>query len=231
MPDLQLTFLGGVLLGLTSTLHCSGMCGGISCAALLSLGGSTLNERCRHTLLLQMGRIFSYCVLGAVGSGLGSLLLSPHKTFSFQSVQWIAAVVLMWSGLALAGMLPRLILLDALMERASFFFERLTLPLRGTSAAPLSLGCIWGLNPCPMVYAALFTASLTASPITGVLVMAGFGLGTMPGVVLSGFGLSTLKNMSSNRISQGVAGVLMALFGFVSLYLPTAKIFAFCITP
>ncbi|MFM7083426.1 MAG: sulfite exporter TauE/SafE family protein, partial [Hyphomicrobium sp.] len=147
MSQTELTFFGGLLLGFASTLHCSAMCGGISCSALLSLGGRTHAERLKHSLLLQIGRILSYCLLGGIGAALGSTFLSPQKTLTFHTMQWMAAVVLMWTGLAMAGMLPRLLLLDSVMVRISGFFERIMSPLCGTSAAPVSLGLLWGLNP------------------------------------------------------------------------------------
>lgn len=231
MYQTQLTFFGGLLLGLASTLHCSAMCGGISCSALLSLGGATHGQRLRHALNLQLGRILSYCLLGGLGAIFGSTFLSPQKTMTYQSMQWVAAVVLMWSGLAMAGMLPRLILLDNIFVRVSGLIERVTSPLRGTRAAPISLGLLWGLNPCPMVYAALFTATLTASPLTGIVVMAGFGVGTMPGVLLAGLGITALKQISLNRSVQVLAGVITAVFGFASLYIPARTLLAYCVNP
>lgn len=217
-------------MGFASTLHCSAMCGGISCSALLTLGATTYAERLKHTLFVQLGRISSYCLLGGGAAALGSTFLSSQKTLTYHSMQWIAAVVLMWSGLAMAGMLPRLLLLDSVMVRMSSFFERVTRPLCPTRAAPFFLGLLWGLNPCPMVYAAVFTATLTASPFIGILVMVGFGMGTMPGVVLTGLGLTALKNISLRRPVQLCAGVFIALFGFASLYIPASTLLAFCMT-
>lgn len=231
MYSTELTFFGGLLLGLTSTLHCSAMCGGISCSAVLSLGGSTHAERLSHTLFLQLGRICSYCILGGLGAAFGSTFLSPQKTMTYQSFQWIAAIVLMWSGLAIAGMLPRLLLLDTVMVRLSCFLEQVTSSLRSTRIAPFSLGLIWGFNPCPMVYAALFTATLTASPMTGILVMAGFGIGTMPGVVLTGLGLTALKQISLRRSVQVLVGLFVTLFGFASFYIPARTFLAYCLNP
>lgn len=231
MDGTEITFLGGLLLGLASTLHCSAMCGGISCSALLALGPGTGSERVIHALLLQAGRILSYCALGVTGALLGSAFLSPETTMNYRALQWIAAVVLMWTGLAMAGMMPRLAVLDTAMIRLSDAVANVTRPLKGTAAAPVTLGVMWGLNPCPMVYAAVFTASITASAAGGLSVMAGFGLGTVPGVLAAGLGISALKGLDASRGVQVAVGLLIAGLGFASLYVPAAHIAGFCLTP
>jgi sulfite exporter TauE/SafE len=231
MDGTEITFLGGLVLGLASTLHCSAMCGGISCSALLALGPGTGTERVVHAVLLQLGRILSYCALGITGALLGSAVLSPETTMNYRVLQWIAAVVLMWTGLAMAGMMPRLAALDTAMLRLSDAVAQITRPLKGTPAAPVMLGSLWGLNPCPMVYAAVFTASLTASPLGGLTVMAGFGLGTVPGVLAAGLGVSALKGLDASRGAQIAVGLLIAGLGFASLYVPAAHIAGLCLTP
>jgi len=229
MDPTAVTFLGGLILGLASTLHCSAMCGAISCSALLSLGPTTAWGRAGHALMLNLGRIASYCALGAAAAVAGSAVLSPETTMNYRVLQYIGAAVLMWTGLAMAGMMPRLAVLDGAMTRLSDAVSQVTRPLQGTAAAPLGLGVLWGLNPCPMVYAAVFTASLTASPLGGLSVMAGFGLGTVPGVLASGLGLASLKGIKVSRGVQIAAGLLIAVLGFASLYVPAAHIAALCL--
>lgn len=229
MDGTEITFLGGLVLGLASTLHCSAMCGAISCSALMSLGPATGWAKVRHALLLNAGRITAYAVLGVAASLVGAAIIRPETTMNFRVLQYIGAVVLMWTGLAMAGMMPRFALLDGAMTRLSDTVATAVRPLHGTAAAPLGLGAIWGLNPCPMVYAALFTATLSASPMGGLSVMAGFGLGTLPGVLVSGLGLSALSNLDKSRGIQIAAGLIIAVLGFGSLYIPAAHIAAWCV--
>lgn len=225
----EISFLGGLVLGLASTLHCAAMCGAISCATLLSLGPSTPRERVIHAVLLQTGRILAYCALGIVGAAIGSAFVAPGTTVNFRVLQWIGAVVLMWTGLAMAGMMPRLAVLDAGMVRLSDGVAAITRPLRGTPGAPVALGAIWGLNPCPMVYGAVFTATITGSIWAGVSVMAGFGLGTVPGVLATGLGLTAMKGVHVSRAAQVAVGLLIAVLGFATLYVPAAHIAALCL--
>jgi sulfite exporter TauE/SafE len=229
MNGTEITFLGGLVLGLASTLHCSAMCGAISCSAILSLGPATKWGRVWHAILLNAGRIAVYAVLGIAASLVGSIIIKPETTMNYRVLQYIAAVVLMWTGLAMAGMMPRVALLDGAMTRLSGAVATATRPIQGTPAAPLGLGVIWGLNPCPMVYAALFTATLTASAWGGLSVMAGFGLGTLPGVLTAGLGLASLRHAEVSRTAQIAAGLVIAAAGFASLYVPAAHIAAWCV--
>jgi sulfite exporter TauE/SafE len=230
MDGTEITFLGGLVLGLASTLHCSAMCGAISCSALLSLGPSTGWGRAGHAILLNLGRICAYATLGVAASLIGSAIIRPGTTMNYQVLQYIGASVLMWTGLSMAGMMPRFALLDGAMTRLSNTVATATRPIQGTAAAPLGLGVVWGLNPCPMVYAALFTATLTASPWGGLSVMAGFGLGTLPGVLVAGLGLASLRGIEASRTIQIAAGLIIAVLGFASLYVPAAHIAAWCVT-
>ncbi|MBY0227340.1 MAG: sulfite exporter TauE/SafE family protein [Hyphomicrobium sp.] len=230
MDGTEITFLGGLVLGLASTLHCSAMCGGISCSALLSLSPQSGWDRARYAVLLNVGRILAYAALGIAAALIGSAIIKPETTMNYRVLQYIGAVVLMWTGLSMAGMMPRFALLDGAMTRLSGTVAAITRPLQGTAAAPLGLGAIWGLNPCPMAYAALFTATLTASPWGGLSVMAGFGLGTLPGVLVAGLGLASLRGVDKSRAVQIAAGLIIAVVGFASLYIPAAHIAAWCLT-
>ncbi|MGZ8408583.1 MAG: sulfite exporter TauE/SafE family protein [Hyphomicrobium sp.] len=230
MDGTEITFLGGLVLGLASTLHCSAMCGGISCSALLSLNPQSGWDRVRYAVLLNLGRILAYATLGIAAALIGSAIIKPETTMNYRVLQYIGAVVLMWTGLSMAGMMPRFALLDGAMTRLSGSVATITRPLQGTAAAPLALGAIWGLNPCPMVYAALFTATLTASAWGGFSVMAGFGLGTLPGVLVAGLGLASLRGIEKSRAIQIAAGLIIAIVGFASLYIPAAHIAAWCLT-
>jgi uncharacterized protein len=230
MDGTEITFLGGLVLGLASTLHCSAMCGGISCSALLSLSPRSGWDRVRYAVLLNLGRILAYATLGIAAALIGSAIIKPETTMNYRVLQYIGAAVLMWTGLSMAGMMPRFALLDGAMTRLSGTVATITRPLQGTAAAPLALGAIWGLNPCPMVYAALFTATLTASAWGGLSVMAGFGLGTLPGVLVAGLGLASLRGIEKSRAIQIAAGLIIAIVGFASLYIPAAHIAAWCLT-
>ena len=149
MDGTEITFLGGLVLGLASTLHCSAMCGAISCSALLSLSPQSGWDRVRYAVLLNLGRILAYATLGIAAALIGSAIIKPETTMNYRVLQYIGAAVLMWTGLSMAGMMPRFALLDGAMTRLSGTVATITRPLQGTAAAPLGSGRHLGSEPLP----------------------------------------------------------------------------------
>ncbi|MGD9785761.1 MAG: sulfite exporter TauE/SafE family protein [Hyphomicrobiaceae bacterium] len=210
----ELSFLGGAMLGFASTLHCAGMCGGIATSITLLFGPSTPGERARTLMLAQAGRVSSYMLAGAVLGALGSELYGAFdRAGAFRILQWFAAVVLIWLGLTFAGLLPMPALVDRLVARVSATLARALEPLRRSAFGPYVAGLTWGVIPCPMVYAALFTAMLTGSALGGIIFMSGFGLATMIPVGLTAMGVATLASIEAKGRARIAIGVLIALFG------------------
>lgn len=171
-------------------------------------------------LLLQAGRITCYAAAGAVVAGLSGLVLAPSLTAtSYRILQWSGALTLMWIGLSTAGMLPRLALPSiGMASLAAFFRPTLSALQVRPTLGPLALGVGWGLTPCPMVYAALFTSALTDSSATGAAWMLGFGLGTIPGVLAAALGISALARIRRGPLAETTAGLAIAGFGFATVY-------------
>lgn len=232
MEAVLATLAGGFVLGLASSLHCAVMCGGIASGALFLLAPQTSSQRVEQLLLLQAGRITTYTLAGGAIAGLTSFTIDPDLTAtSFRVLQWAGAAVLMWVGLSTAGMLPRLALPASGSLSVSSFVDQLITPLRRhPRLGPVALGLSWGLTPCPMVYAALFSAALTGAFTGGALWMLAFGAGTLPGVLGAAFGVNLLSRLRGAAGAEMAAGLLIALFGFATLYFGWPMAGAFCIT-
>ncbi len=232
MPSVLAVLAGGFAMGLASALHCGAMCSGVCGSALLMLQPTTPRSRLFNLLMLQAGRITTYVVLGAAAALLGSSVISPDAAAKFQTMQWAAAIAMMAMGLAMAGMVPRIALVDRGALLLSGAIARLSAPVRRwPRLAPYALGLMWGANACPMVYGAVFTAMLTGSVVNGGAFMAAFGLGTLPALLAAGYGLSVLKAMSSRGSVQTAGGVAIAVAGFLSVYAPVQMSAIFCAIP
>jgi uncharacterized protein len=233
MEPILATLAGGFLLGLASSVHCACMCGGIASGALFLLRPETPRQRHTAVILMQLGRISTYALAGGAVAGMSSLAVDPHSTeITYKLLQLISAIVLMWAGLSTAGLLPRVagpgirvpsmpVLLDPILEPAR----------RHPRLSPLAAGVTWGLTPCPMVYAALFTAMLAGSFVKGALWMAAFGVGTLPGVIGATLGLSALSRTRRGPASELAAGALIAGFGFATLYFDWPVSNVLCLAP
>ena len=224
--------IAGLLMGFASSLHCAAMCGGISSTLLfLSAPQSRGLERLGSLLMLQSGRVTAYCALGAVlgatGSGFETMM---GQAMAYRVLQWASAMTLFWIGLSIAGILPPMVVFD---RYASMIGGRVA-SMSGvgaglTTGGRFVSGMVWGFMPCAMVYGALFSALLTGSGGAGGAMMLGFGLGTIPSVILAAMGIASLRDLSNQQMLKMVIGFLIVCVGALTLVLEP-KITAFCLS-
>lgn len=180
MNELVAVFLAGV----AGSMHCLGMCGGFACA----LGGGAAGVA-RH-LLYNLGRILTYCFIGAVIGQLGAVLVHHGDGASLGYAQRVLALVsgglMLIVGLQFLGVLGglRLPLLSAGAQHLAQAFS--TLRRAPGVGAPLALGVANGLLPCPLVYAFAAQAAACGGALPGLATMAAFGLGTLPMMLFAG---------------------------------------------
>jgi uncharacterized protein len=206
------------MVGLLGGAHCVGMCGGIVAALTVRMPG----ERPRRSLTLayNAGRIGTYAAAGALAGGAGSLALLAEGVLPVQLVLYVLAqLMLLALGLYLLGV-PRWI---APLERAGARLwrrvqphTRALFPVR-TPARALAVGALWGLVPCGLVYSVLATAMLFGSAAGGALVMAAFGLGTLPALLAAGEVLPALERWRRSPWVRRAAGGTVIAFGLVGL--------------
>lgn len=229
MDPLLLSLAGGFGLGLASTLHCAGMCGGIA-AGLLQFGAPrSAREGVRLAALMHAGRITSYALAGALVGTIGAPAISwLDRELAFRLVQWAGAVALMWIGLSTAGLLPPLSILDRVLAPAANLVARAAVPLPSRSSTAFVGGAAWGLMPCAMVYGALFTAMISGSALGGGAVMMAFGAGTLPGLIAATAGFGALAAAGSRRNLRLAAGVAIGVLGFLTVWVPHRQNDAIC---
>lgn len=228
----SLTFAGGMVLGLASSLHCAGMCGGI--ASVLSLSAApdsdAASARLRGLLTIQAGRVLAYTIMGAAVGAIGTAAIAhlDHPSL-YLLLRLVAALSLGWIGLSLTGLAPGIAVADRLFLAIA---ERIragaaALRLDGTPGA-VAMGLAWGFVPCGMVYGTLVFAAMTGSPLSAISVMAGFGLGTIPAVTMAAFGMTSLKRLAHNAGLQTGVGLAIMAIGAASFAVPQATIAALC---
>ncbi|AYV54541.1 sulfite exporter TauE/SafE family protein [Leptospira kmetyi] len=198
--------------GITSSLHCLGMCGPF--AGTLNLAGE--DRKFRLNLFYNLGRFLSYSTLGAifgfVGSGLNlaGSLVSLHE---FAAI--VSGIFIVIFGLSLFQ--------NASPERSGLY-QKILNKFAGSlvtslkqgknlSGASLAFGMVTGLLPCAVLYPAFSLALATGNVGTGSLVMSSFFLGTFPGLFLFGIGFRklVLKLPSSAIRFGGIAVILIGI--------------------
>ena len=226
----HLTFLGGLLLGLASSLHCAGMCGPVASSLMFAFSRSAdPRDRTRALFAAHAGRLLVYVTAGTAIGGLGSVFyLAFDHAGAFVVVRWAGAVALAWIGLSVAGFAPPLSIVDRVAAPLTSALRLNPATSFGNSGAFVS-GLIWGFLPCGMVYGALFYAMLSGSALHGGAVMAGFGLGTLPSVTSVALGLSGFRRFAQRPNARVGVGLGILAVAVASLALPAVVSSAFCV--
>ena len=198
------------VMGLAGSLHCIGMCGPL----VLSLPVSYNNNLSRISggLIYNSGRILSYTSMGLIFGSLGNLIITP---------KW-------QSSLSIA--LGILILLYLLFPKRYFYFSTTTslgkpfILLRQQLGklfqskklgSLLFIGVLNGFLPCGLIYLALTSSIISASPLNGGLFMFFFGLGTFPMM----FATVLMGNYLNQSLRQKIHKVVPTLLFFMAVLL------------
>lgn len=181
------------LAGVAASPHCGLMCGPLQA---LQLRGPSPASRAMGWL--HLGRVAGYTTLGALAGGLGHGLLPvlPADRAGLW-IQITAALILVLLGLSY---LRRTRSASCAVHQSQSSC---------TALSGLGRGMLWALLPCGALYAMLFLAAASADSWSGALLMAAFGLGTVPLLAASGMALSRLRLHSRLRLLTAVT--LMAL--------------------
>lgn len=212
--------------GLFSTIHCIGMCGGIMGALSYGLPPEIRQNSSRFLLYLltyNSGRILSYALAGALlGLVGGTLLEMMGPTQGHRWLQWGAALMMVLIGLHIAGWLPKLASVERLGVPLWRRLEPISRSLMPVQTLPRALvyGVIWGWLPCGLVYTMLLSTATKVGPLSGALYMAAFGLGTLPSVVAAGMLAGRLYKIANNPYLKVMVGVIIVLIGLFSLWFP-----------
>lgn len=225
-PDLDGVLPMAFVVGLLSSFHCIGMCGGIMGALTFSLPvriRSNNRQSLPFLLSYNLGRVISYIVAGALFGLFGAGMLELFSPWVGQGgPQQLAAVVMIVIGLNIAGWLPQLNLIERIgvpMWHRLEPFGRALLPVT-TLPRALVYGIVWGWLPCGLVYTMLIAAAGQGSPMTGAMMMLAFGLGTLPSVILTGLLAGRMQMMANRPGFRVFAGGSVAAVGVVVLIYP-----------
>jgi sulfite exporter TauE/SafE len=200
----MIELFAGLLMGIAGSLHCIGMCGPL--VALSTPQGSRA-RMAQTAAQYHLGRVGMYVIIG--------LFLSVSRNAA--QIGHYASIISITAGV---GMIA--VALIQLLYHRSILPDVLTRPLtkvvlRGArtlassrlGGSPILRGMLNGLLPCGLSVSA-FIASLTLpAPWQAVLFLAGFGVGTSPGL----WGATALGRLGMMKIlgSRSVAPPLLVV--------------------
>ncbi len=199
------SFAAMLLVGLSTSPHCLGMCGGI----LLSVcDRADTRARLGADLAYNAGRMLSYTALGAAFGAFGTVLTYTLSMKSMLFTMLGLAVALL--GLNMWGLLPALPSLPGETAAACRLPEKLR------RQAPLIVGLLTGLMPCGAMYAAWLCAMSSGSAGSGAAVMLAFALGTVP-LLLAFAMLGALMPRAWTKYLRKLGAVLVTAMGLKML--------------
>jgi len=171
-------WLTALLIGLTGSLHCAGMCSPLLMAVTNMTRTVAINR-----VLYNTGRILTYAMLGSVFSGAGFFLpITPYQNL----LSLVFGVVLIFIAFFRIGNTRIPFLYNAVSRLTLFVKEKFAFLLaRKNFASVFFMGMLNGFLPCGMTLIALSYCLLLAGPVDGFNFMLLFGVGTLP--VMLGF--------------------------------------------
>ena len=196
-----------LLLGLTGSLHCAGMCSPLAMAVSRISSPAAINR-----LLYNAGRILTYSLLGAWVSTFGSFFNFSQFQNSLSIVLGCACVLMGLMGvhrLRIPILSPGVEKLTAIIK--TLFSRALA---RKNYLSVSFLGMLNGLLPCGLTALALTNCVILPDAQNGFVFMMVFGLGTLP-VML---GLVSIFNRLKSSFKFNVnhmARVSLVVIGFL----------------
>jgi sulfite exporter TauE/SafE len=189
---LWIAFLGSVG-------HCIGMCGGGIVVAYTSAKIKPYHSKYRTTLshlVYSLGRVTTYTILGAM---FGLLMLLAGVSLLGNSKFLNSAEFSISNNKWFQDIFRKLISNDLL---SSFYL----------------LGMLNGIIPCGLVYLFTIFAANTASMLWGALVMAIFGLATIPAMFFLATVTRFLQQGSFRNTMMKLAALMVVAYGVITLY-------------
>ena len=199
--------------------HCVGMCGGIVVAystIKVDSKSSKVSQSAMH-LLYSLGRVLTYTVLGALFGALGGVVAFSNYTNAALLI--FAGVVMILAGLSLMGKIKFLTLIEHSFSSSPLYKKAFRSVLNSKSSSSFFiLGMLNGLLPCGFVYFFAITAASTADPLYGAMVMAIFGLSTIPAMFGVGFLASLASATSFRNMMMSLSSIAVILYGAYTIY-------------
>ncbi|UNU72853.1 sulfite exporter TauE/SafE family protein [Moraxella nasovis] len=209
-------FIAALSMGFFGSPHCLGMCGGIVTAFGISMQNYSPTKRRMLIAMYHVGRLLSYMLLGLIATIFGKELLAPLLSDNL-APRFILGGALVFAALLMLGVpfLGRVEKLGMGMWQAMSPIRAKVLPLDNPVKA-IFAGILWGFLPCGLVYGALGVAvglSTAGSSMNGVLFMLGFGLGTMPALLMASTTIRWLQQHVKRFNLRQFSGAVLLVSG------------------
>ena len=198
--------------------HCIGMCGGIVVAyssTKIDQESTYIQQTSAH-LAYNFGRVTTYAILGAIFGFVGQVVAFTPTTKGLLFV--ITGILMILAGLSLIGNIKFLNSAEWSVSKYAWYQNSFKKLMSNQSYVSFYLlGLLNGIIPCGLVYSFAIFAASTADPFAGALVMATFGLATIPALFFLGFLTKFLQKGSLRGTMMKLASLLVILYGGITI--------------
>lgn len=192
------------IVGILTSIHCVGMCGGIMLSQSLLQENKNKLETIKPALFYNLGRVTSYTILGGIVGALGSILSLSLKTQS--ALQIFAGVFMVIMGLNMAGF--------SVFRKLQIKLPWSFCNVKDKPKGPFVVGILNGLMPCGPLQTMQLYALGTGSAVKGALSMFIFAIGTVPLMLTFGAISGLLSKGYSKKILK-FSGILVVVLGII----------------
>ncbi len=192
------------IVGLFTSLHCVGMCGGIMMSQSITTIHSSKFSRVKPSLLYNLGRLISYTILGSVVGALGKVFSISISTQAFISIA--AGIFMVIMGINMSGFKS--------LRKFSIKLPWSGCKSKNKNNSPFIVGLLNGFMPCGPLQTMQLYALASGSALTGALSMFFFSLGTIPLMLVFGLLANSLNGNNSKKLIK-VSGIIVIVLGIV----------------
>lgn len=205
--------LAALIAGLSGSIHCAGMCGGLVTATCQSKG---------DIFKYQIGRLIGYSLLGLIGGALGFVFnlksISPY--FTLFTGLFLGLMFIFWGLKSFSGKNVEVPLPRFFGKLYSKSYQSLVKKNQHALSKSFFTGLISILLPCGLLYGVIIGAIATQSFYTGAIAMFFFWLGTLPTMVLLPKVFHNIFNPFKNKHPRSYALILI----FIGLLTVSSKV-------
>jgi sulfite exporter TauE/SafE/plastocyanin domain-containing protein/copper chaperone CopZ len=192
------------VVGVFTSLHCVGMCGGIMLSQSIGVESKSKFESLKPAIFYNLGRVISYTVLGGIVGALGSVF---SLSLGFKAgLQVFAGIFMIIMGFNMAGY--------SLFRKFNIKLPWSFCSLKKSGKTPFVVGILNGFMPCGPLQTMQLYALGTGSALAGATSMLIFSLGTVP--LMLGFGaISGLLSKDNTKQLVKFGGILVVILGLI----------------
>ena len=192
------------VIGVITSLHCVGMCGGIMLSQSIGKESSNKFQAMKPAILYNLGRVIAYTLLGGIIGAIGSVFALSLSAKA--GLQLFAGVFMIMMGFNMAGFKA---FRKFQIKLPNFACKAMSKP-----RAPFFVGFLNGLMPCGPLQTMQIFALGTGSAVSGALSMFMFAIGTVP-LMLTFGALSSLLSKGYTKKILKYSGVLIIVLGLI----------------